>query len=214
MIDTTKFTGKSYKVYKKGEIHFTKYLGKTLDNQDLYEIVCTECSKDKELYPFDSFLTTLKLFSEGNLPCSCSPTPNYTECQKSIIDFRLSLINPISRGFDPKKPAYLYLVLWEGSGEKFFKVGVTNNKVDKRFSQQKSKTNSFSYTCLDVYYNSNGKIILSLEKDLLNYRKNKLSATEKSQFQNIFPDGYTETFPYNKDIEVYLLNFFSKIKQS
>lgn len=81
----------------------------------------------------------------------------------------------------------------------FGKVGITNQEVCERISQQKSKT-VCNTVIIKEWYCESGKVIQSLEKDIKSVFN--LSVVNKE----ILPDGYTETFNIRdlKDIISYI----------
>lgn len=50
-----------------------------------YKVVCTECSKDKELFPDGYFISTKYNLNSGRKPCGCSKSPRWEDWQYLIL---------------------------------------------------------------------------------------------------------------------------------
>lgn len=96
-------------------------------------------------------------------------------------------------GFDPTKPANLYIVRWYGFGKSYLKFGITNREVSSRIKEQKRRS-KLDYDVLNVYNNEDGYKIQKVENRL------------KSEFicgicpKDWLSCGYTESIedtPYN-----------------
>lgn len=55
-----------------GKLEVRDVCGKNKHNQTLYKVTCTECSKDKELFPDGYFVSTKGNLVRGRKPCGCS----------------------------------------------------------------------------------------------------------------------------------------------
>ena len=58
----------------------------------LFKVTCTECSKDKELFPDDYFISRKKELLLGSKPCGCSKKPQWTEAQYLVKMARAATI--------------------------------------------------------------------------------------------------------------------------
>jgi hypothetical protein len=212
MFNVEYFIGRCYPIYKKGTLIFTKHLGKTEEGFEEYEMICTLCSEDKEIYP-EPFKITRERFSENFVPCSCSHAPIHTKDQLAILKRRAKLLNVNTvKGFNPTKEGNLYLTLWEGLGKKYLKVGITNREVCKREEEQTKRGVGLLPTTLRTYHHVDGFVIENLEKDLLLIKNKLVSTSEQKEIKNYLPDGYTEVFPYTEKNLKLLQTYFDNLK--
>ncbi len=86
------------KKYEKAE----DFIGKTFNNDKLmvvevyqkgkhttFKVTCTECSKDKELFPDGYFITTKSNLVKGSKPCGCSKKAQWLDWQYLILARRI-----------------------------------------------------------------------------------------------------------------------------
>ena len=92
-----------------------------------------------------------------------------------------------NHGFDLDKPAILYYIKIETDNEKYYKIGITNNSVNKRFAKDRDK----KITILLEEHFSNGKDAKDKECHILNTYKDK-RADLQSKF--LKSKGNTELF--------------------
>ncbi len=55
------------------------------NGRKLFKVICTECSKDKELFPDGYFISTKGNLVYGQKPCGCSKQPKWFEWQFLIL---------------------------------------------------------------------------------------------------------------------------------
>ena len=65
------------------KIHIIKILGIASTGDKLYEVYCSKCSKDKELFP-DVLITRKTNMLNGSLPCGCSKAPHWSVDQLKV----------------------------------------------------------------------------------------------------------------------------------
>lgn len=95
-------------------------------------------------------------------------------------------------GFNPNKPAYIYLVKWTTINERpFLKFGITNRDVETRVRQQKYKS-VYQPEILATKYFENGKDAVELENK---FKELQATLCFGRPSKKLFPDGYTETLP-------------------
>lgn len=94
-------------------------------------------------------------------------------------------LNP--HGFDPSKPASIYITRWYGYCESYLKFGITNRDVKVRVSEQDSASKHLDYEILYEGYSDDGGLIQDIE------RKCKQSLNTGACSEKLLPDGYTET---------------------
>ena len=77
-----------------------------------FKVTCTECSKDKELFPDGYFVSTKGDLIKGNKPCGCSKIPKWKPFQFLILTYRAGEKKDfIVHGFKEFKGAYTKLDL-------------------------------------------------------------------------------------------------------
>ena len=77
-----------------------------------FKVTCTECSKDKELFPDDYFVSTKGHLKSGKKPCGCSKKPEWKDWQHLILARRAAKGHFIVHGFaEHFKGAYTILNL-------------------------------------------------------------------------------------------------------
>lgn len=54
-----------------------------------FKVICTECSKDKELFPNEYFISTKSNLKKGRKPCGCSKQPKWKDWQYLILARRV-----------------------------------------------------------------------------------------------------------------------------
>lgn len=84
-----------------GELEVIGIAGRTgkYNNVALFKVTCTECSKDKELFPDGYFVSTKGSLLNGLKPCGCSKSARWTPDQFIIRVRRLSEGRFIVHGF-------------------------------------------------------------------------------------------------------------------
>lgn len=69
----------------------------------LFKVTCTECSKDKELFPAGYFVSTKGHLINGKKPCGCSKIPKWKDWQFLILARRAAkgrfIVHGFSEGF-------------------------------------------------------------------------------------------------------------------
>lgn len=90
-------------------------------------------------------------------------------------------------GFNPTKPASIYITRWYGYCESYLKFGITNRDVKVRVSEQDSASKHLDYEILYEGYSDDGGLIQDIE------RKCKQSLNTGACSEKLLPDGYTET---------------------
>lgn len=80
--------GDSFIGSKFGNLIVTGWDGSTRrGGKRLYNLFCSVCAKDPELFGEGIFFSTKKHLKQGNLPCGCSPNTRWTDAQyKTKID--------------------------------------------------------------------------------------------------------------------------------
>lgn len=77
-----------------------------------FKVTCTECSKDKELFPDGYFISTKSNLIKGQKPCGCSKKPEWKDWQFLILARRAAKSCFIVNGFsEPFKNAHTKLNL-------------------------------------------------------------------------------------------------------
>ncbi len=77
-----------------------------------FKVTCTECSKDKELFPDGYFVSTKSNLINGQKPCGCSNSPKWLDWQFLILARRAAKDCFIVHGFsEPFKNSYTKLNL-------------------------------------------------------------------------------------------------------
>ena len=66
------FIGSSFETDKGGVVTVTGVAGKDKFGCAYFNVNCSLCSEDKELYDEGSFITTKHTFNRGIIPCACS----------------------------------------------------------------------------------------------------------------------------------------------
>lgn len=74
------FVGKTFNNGKLTVVGILKRQSKSV----LFKVVCTECSKDTELFPLGYFVSSKSDLTSGCIPCGCSKTPKW-EPQQNIL---------------------------------------------------------------------------------------------------------------------------------
>ncbi|ULG01736.1 hypothetical protein phiA047_0005 [Aeromonas phage phiA047] len=68
-----------------GKLEVIGVFGRNKHNQTLYKVTCTECSKDKELFPDGYFVSLKGDLVRGVKPCGCSKKPEWLDWQYLIL---------------------------------------------------------------------------------------------------------------------------------
>lgn len=64
-------------IFNNGKLRVIGIHGKGNRYQTLYRVTCTECSKDKELFPEGYFISTKGNLLKGQIPCGCAKSPRW-----------------------------------------------------------------------------------------------------------------------------------------
>ena len=91
-----------------------------------------------------------------------------------------------SSGFNPSKPAHLYIVRWFNENVSYLKFGITNQKVQQRITQQARKS-ELDYEILHTFHHESGQRVADCERLI------KASMQTSICPKALLPDGYTET---------------------
>jgi Zn finger protein HypA/HybF involved in hydrogenase expression len=104
-------------------------------------------------------------------------------------------------GFRRDREGYLYITKWCYEDKEFIKVGISSVNPKNRTRVQASSTSATFIETL-YSYKAEGGFIMDLERWVLSEFKDISRHVEK----DIFPDGYTETFPLSsfEDIQTYI----------
>ena len=84
---------------KDGKLEVIGIAGKDKLGKCLFKVTCTECSKDKELFPDDYFVSTKGHLKSGKKPCGCSKKPKWKPWQFLILARRAAKGRFIVHGF-------------------------------------------------------------------------------------------------------------------
>lgn len=84
-----------------GNLEVIGIFGKQKSNT-LFKVTCTECSKDKELFPEGYFISTKRHLLNGSKPCGCSSKPKLEGWQCLILAKRIGSGRFIVHGFTEK----------------------------------------------------------------------------------------------------------------
>lgn len=68
-----------------GKLEVVGIAGKDKWSVALFKVTCTECSKDKELFPNGYFVSNKSNLKTGRKPCGCSKSPKWEEWQYLIL---------------------------------------------------------------------------------------------------------------------------------
>ena len=68
-----------------GKLEVVGIVGKDKWSAALFKVTCTECSKDKELFPDGYFVSTKSNLKTGRKPCGCSDSPKWKDWQYLIL---------------------------------------------------------------------------------------------------------------------------------
>lgn len=131
----------------------------------------------------NAYVRCLSGFKSGKDPCGCSGKGS---------------------GYNKTKPANLYLVRWYGYGNSYLKVGITNQDVTDRVTQQYRKAR-LDYEIIHTFYNESGQSVWDCEKLI------KQSVQTSVCPKELLPDGYTET---TNDTPEVLQNMLDIIKEN
>lgn len=71
--------------FNDGKLEVIGITGKNKHNQTVFKVTCTECSKDKELFPDGYFVSTKGSLVKGSKPCGCSKAPKWFDWQFLIL---------------------------------------------------------------------------------------------------------------------------------
>lgn len=140
----------------------------------------------------------------------------YRGCKTKIILFSKSLnvewdtstvssfinqdITKPCQGYNKLLKGRFYVVLWSHiDGKKAVKVGITNLATESRIKDQ-AKDTEFTSTILLEGYHNKGRVPYEVERGILKY----LAPFRKFLSKEEFPDGYSETFPYDETILEYI----------
>lgn len=87
-----------------GELEVIGIHDKDKHGQTLFKVTCTECSKDKELFPDDYFVSPKSSLIKGSKPCGCSKKPKWKDWQFLILARRVGekkgfIVNGFAEGF-------------------------------------------------------------------------------------------------------------------
>ena len=72
-----------------GKLEVIGVVGRNKQRNALYKVTCTECSKDKELFPDGYFVSPKQYLVNGVKPCGCSNSPKWEDWQYLIITRRI-----------------------------------------------------------------------------------------------------------------------------
>lgn len=72
-----------------GKLEVVGIVGKDKWSVALFKVTCTDCSKDKELFPDGYFVITKSNLVRGRKPCGCSKSPKWEEWQYLILARRV-----------------------------------------------------------------------------------------------------------------------------
>lgn len=86
-------------IFNDGKLKVVCIVGKNKYKQTLYKVTCTECSKDKELFPDGYFVSTKGELVNGSKPCGCSKQPRWYDWQYLILARRAAKGKFIVHGF-------------------------------------------------------------------------------------------------------------------
>ena len=84
---------------KDGKLEVIGIIGKTKSGNATFKVICTECSKDPELFPDGYFVSTKGNLVNGQKPCGCSKSPRWEDWQFLIIANRSAKDRFIVHGF-------------------------------------------------------------------------------------------------------------------
>lgn len=72
-----------------GKLEVVGIAGKDKWNVTLFKVTCTDCSKDKELFPDGYFVSTKSNLKSGHKPCGCSKMPKWKPWQFLLLASRV-----------------------------------------------------------------------------------------------------------------------------
>lgn len=72
-----------------GKLEVVGIAGKDKWNKPLFKVICTECSKDKELFSEGYFVSTKGHLKSGRKPCGCSKKPEWKDWQYLVLASRV-----------------------------------------------------------------------------------------------------------------------------
>ena len=81
-----------------GKLKVVGIVGKQGSNA-IFKVTCTECSKDKELFPEGYFISLKGNLVKGQKPCGCSKKPEWKDWQYLILASRAAKDCFIVNGF-------------------------------------------------------------------------------------------------------------------
>lgn len=73
-----------------GKLEVIGIAGKTKGGNAVFKVTCTECSKDKELFPDGYFVSTKGNLLSGQIPCGCAKGTQWKPFQYLILAHRAS----------------------------------------------------------------------------------------------------------------------------
>lgn len=77
-------------VSEDGALEVIEMLPRIPYKEARYKVTCTECSKDKELFPDGYFISTKSHLKEGKKPCGCAKNTHWKEQQYIVLAERSS----------------------------------------------------------------------------------------------------------------------------
>lgn len=69
------------------------------NGRKLFKVICTECSRDKELFPDGYFISHKSSLVKGSLPCGCAFNPRWKDWQYLILSRRAAKGRFVIHGF-------------------------------------------------------------------------------------------------------------------
>lgn len=82
-----------------GKLEVIGIAGKTKRGVTLFKVICTECSKDKELFPDGCFVSIKGHLRSDHKPCGCASNPKWKDWQYLILARRAGKDRFIVHGF-------------------------------------------------------------------------------------------------------------------
>lgn len=123
----------------------------------LFKVTCTECSKDKELFPTGYFVSMKGDLGRRRKPCGCAKTPKWKDWQFLILARRAAKDRFVVHGFAEEfKNAHTKLNL-ECLKDGYKWVASSNNVINKgsgcpkcKVEQQKTPEHIALQKCIDI----------------------------------------------------------------
>lgn len=179
-------------------------------SQKQFEILIHRNAKDKN-FEILNILTKEGQKSKIEFKCNYCSHIHISDATKLLYRER-TCIGCFGGGYVQNSPGILYVVKWSNpEGREWGKIGITNNHLKSRLTNQRSNTNN-NYEVIEIHEFNDGRIPLLMETEI---KRNILKNKECSITKEIMPDGFSECFElvYMDEIQEFIKQFKYKNTQ-